>query len=715
MRVRISVAPLPFPPSPASSSSPPVSPASVAERAEPEVAHVLRPDEQVASDHRRTLAHEPTLDGLRGLAVAAVVGYHLGLSWLKGGFLGVSLFFTLSGFLITNLLLAEHDLTGTLALTSFWARRARRLLPAACGGIGLAVVAMAIKGDADQLGHLPGDVMGALGYVANWRFVLDHSTYQAGYQAPSPLLHYWSLAIEEQLYLVLPLLVFVVARRGHARRRLGVVVSVLMVVSALATLAVGAGHDPNRVYFGTDTRMFELLAGVLLAVIVGFPTAAVAWSPRRHRAVSVLGAVGLLATVGLWVTVAEGDRWVYRGGLWGVAVLSAGTIVAATRGVGAVGVLRWKPLVGLGRISYGVYVYHWPLFLLFDGQSTGLAGIRLIAVRLTVTALVAGVSYRCLELPFRQGRWRLSGLRLACIPAIGAALLVVAVVVASQASSRAVAAVSKSTFVLSTPGSSPETQALAQKAPPPAGALPAGALPAGALPAASNPVAAPRTVLFLGDSLVFQAFPTLAARLHAQGIEAKAIGGPGQSLMTNGAAVLAKLQQSVARFDPDVVVLESCCGQMTTDGAWLGADGREIPRDSPALYAEWDHLARQATATAASRGAMVLWVLGPPLHTNGWYGPIDGHVPKVNGIYQSIASCTPGAGVVDWRAVGGPDGGFAESLPDTSGHMVRIRTSDGFHFTPAGWDLLARLTLASLDRQWVADHGRPGVTRAGCG
>jgi hypothetical protein len=221
-------------------------------------------------------------------------------------------------------------------------------------------------------------------------------------------------------------------------------------------------------------------------------------------------------------------------------------------------------------------------------------------------------------------------------------------------------------------------------------------------------------VLFLGDSLVFQAFPTLAARLHAQGIDAKAAGGPGQSLMTNGAAWLGRLQAEIASFNPDVVVLESCCGQMATDAKWLGPDGREVPRGSVALYAEWARLARQATAIAGSRGAVVSWILGPPLHTNGWYGPIDGQVPQVNRIYESLVSCTAGAGAVDWRLVAGPDGNFAGSLPDVTGHMVRVRTSDGFHFTPAGWDLLAHLTLAEIQQRWVADHGRPGVTSPSC-
>ena len=638
------------------------------------------------------LPHHASLDGLRGAAVAAVVGYHLGAGWLKGGFLGVSLFFTLSGFLITNLLLAERDHSGAIKLGAFWARRARRLLPAAVCGIGLAIAVTAIGGTADQLRHLPGDVFAALAYSANWRFVLAHSSYQAGYQAPSALLHYWSLAIEEQLYLVLPLIVTVTtARRRNGRVRLIAVVAGLLVASAAATLAFGGSHDPNRVYFGTDTRMFELLAGVLLAAVVGFPRS-------NHRKVArqwgnaTVAALAVITTLVLWVTVSETDRWLYRGGLWLVAAVSCALIVCTFRCRWLAVALQTGPLAALGRVSYGVYVYHWPLFLLLDPSRTGMHGVELAGLRLAATGAVAALSYRYLEQPIRRRQWRAPRpARFVAVVVPGVALLS-AIAVAGAASGRAVAAVARHPIVV-------------VSAPP---------------PTAPNPPVTPvlpplQRVLFIGDSLVQQAYPTFAARLVSAGVQAQVLGGPGQSLMSHRGAWLGALQQAVAAFDPDVVVLESCCGNFLTDANWVGPDGKVVPRDSAPFYAEWRRLATAATSVSSSRGAAVAWVLGPPVRTNGYYGAIDGWVPKVDAIYQSIAGCRRGVATIDWRTVGGADGAFVESLPNSIGEPVRIRTPDGFHFTPAGWDLLSDITLAGVTNAWAAGGGRPGPWNGPCG
>jgi hypothetical protein len=133
-----------------------------------------------------------------------------------------------------------------------------------------------------------------------------------------------------------------------------------------------------------------------------------------------------------------------------------------------------------------------------------------------------------------------------------------------------------------------------------------------------------------------------------------------------------------------------------------------VPRDTGAFYAEWRTLATAATTVSSSRGAAVLWVLGPPVRTNGFYGPIDGWIPKVDTIYQSLAGCARGVGTIDWRTIAGGDGSYVESLPNTVGQSVRIRMPDGFHFTPAGWDLLSDITLAGVTSAWGTDGGRPG-------
>jgi peptidoglycan/LPS O-acetylase OafA/YrhL len=632
------------------------------------------------------LPHRPALDGLRGLAAAAVVGYHLGLSWLRGGFLGVSLFFTLSGFLITNLLLRERRATGGTSLSRFWGRRARRLLPAAFAGIALAIVATVVAGSAGQLAQLRGDVLGAVFYGANWRFILGHSAYASGFQAPSALLHYWSLAIEEQAYLVLPLLVVFLLRRRTSLRPLAVAVAALMALSVVATLVV---HDPNRAYFGTDTRSFELLAGVALALLVGFPGTARWRQPARSTAAAV-GVLGVAGTAALWATVPETAGWLTKGGLWAVSALSCALLVGGLSGGRMGRILSTQPLVALGRRSYGVYVYHWPLFLLISSATIGWRGVPLIAARVGATAVVAAASYRWLEQPIRRGTWPAPDRRrlLVVAPLAAVVLVFAAAGGGAEAASRSVARPSHPVVL---------------------------AAPAAVAPATPVAVPPPRRVLFMGDSLVQQAFPTFASRLRAEGISAAAIGGDGQSLMTGGGQSWAgALQRAVSSYDPDVVVLESCCGAFRFDAPWTGADGRVVPADAPAYWADWKRLAVQATTIASSRGADVLWVLGPPMHTNGWYGPIDGRVPVANAIYGSIAGCDPSAATVDWTTLGGRDGTYAAALPDASGQMVAIRMADGFHFTPAGWDLQARVTLPAVMRAWAVDGGRTPPWRGAC-
>ncbi|HEY1117701.1 MAG TPA: acyltransferase, partial [Acidimicrobiales bacterium] len=267
-------------------------------------------------------AHRPGLDGLRGLAVAGVLAFHSGFSWAEGGYLGVSAFFTLSGFLITTLLLGEQRGTGAVDLRAFWIRRFRRLLPAALLGVlGATAYVLAF---ADQVGldRFRGDALAAIGYVANWRFVLSDLSYAELFQGESPLQHYWSLAIEEQFYLVLPLIAAVLLRRRRGWIALAGLAAVGAVASVGATLAIGGG---DRAYYGTDTRMAELLVGVLLAV----------WHHRRDLGRSVpegvrsgAGAVALAAMLGLWVVTEQSSGALHPWVLLGHAVLTAAVITS---------------------------------------------------------------------------------------------------------------------------------------------------------------------------------------------------------------------------------------------------------------------------------------------------------------------------------------------------------------------------------------------------
>jgi peptidoglycan/LPS O-acetylase OafA/YrhL len=363
--------------------------------------------------------HVPGLDGLRGAAVAAVLAYHLGR--LRGGYLGVDLFFVLSGYLITSLLLVEFARSGRIDRGAFWSRRVRRLLPA------LLVVLVAVAAYAHWLARpidRPGirwDALATLGYVANWRSILSGVSYWDISKAPSPLQHTWSLAIEEQFYLLWPLAVWAVARlvRGSQARFERAIGRIAIVGTAVGFgLFVGLhalGMSDQRVYQGTDTRAGALFAGVALAV----------WATRRRAQavddagsspVWIVEAVGVAAAVllgVLWVRLDGWSPWLYRG-LLPVASLAAVGVVAAVadpRSPVLGRILSFAPLRRLGAISYGLYLWHWPVFQAVDLRRGDLPGLGesghealLIAWKLGLSLLFATVSYVLVEQPIRRGR-----------------------------------------------------------------------------------------------------------------------------------------------------------------------------------------------------------------------------------------------------------------------------------------------------------------------
>ena len=684
-----------------------------------------RPSAPAASQAPPALRHIRALDGLRGLAVAAVVVYHLDERWLPGGFLGVSLFFTLSGFLITNLLVTEWRSRGRVDLGRFWSRRFRRLLPAALMTFALVLVLAALAGDPTQLSDLQGDLVAALGYVANWRFIVTGDAYGAGWESPSPVLHLWSLSIEEQFYAALA-----VAAAGigwWSRRRAGrgssahppgepSVLPWAVVLSIAAALALAAGvarfGDPDtaRTYFGTDTRAFELLAGALLAVAVGttFPRRSGA-APRR----GVPTAVGVVAAAGATVLFASAhttDAWLYRGGLWLMAACSCGLVLAALHDDGPLArALSWRPLVGLGLISYGVYLYHWPVFGWLTTDRTGLNGPALLVVRLAVTLGLAITSYHLVEHPIRRGRPLGRPVPLAL--AVGAAvtgLVAAGTLLSALADDRAV--------ITGTP-------ALALSLPAAADGL---AAPADTAPVASGPattpapIAPPARVLFLGDSMVHQAFPTIQDRLAAGGMLSGAIGGPGQHLLIDDGRWLADLQRAVDELDPDVVVLESCCGwgsPWAPKERYTAPDGTVVAPDTAAGWEQWQRVAGEATELAGRDGRLVVWILAPPARTNGYYGPIEARIDIANELYRRLASCRTGVGLLDWRVIAAPDGSFTWDLPGVDGTPVRVRAEDGLHFTPAGQAALADYTRDRLLELWrqVGGRGLPSAAPRTCG
>ncbi len=362
---------------------------------------------------RPTFPHFPALDGVRGLSVAVVLVFHGGFAIASGGFLGVSTFFTLSGFLITSLLLTEKDRSGTIALGAFWKRRFKRLLPAAVACIGLiaffwSILDLQSESDisaVDVAGRIPGDLWAGLFYVYNWRAAFPPEG--AGYNAlfgeviePSPAAHFWSLSIEEQFYVFFPLLAAVILAYLKLGKKTFGGILVAMLALSVASPFLLDGFD--RIYNGTDVRAAEILVGALLAVV---------FSTRRGRevitssaVVTVAGVLALVAVVWLWVDTTLASEWLLNGGLFGYGLLSVLIIMAATQATGPVAVvLSWGPLRWLGGISYGVYLYHWPIFRWVDESTTGLDKLPLFILRLAITLVFSWLSLHYLENPIRRG------------------------------------------------------------------------------------------------------------------------------------------------------------------------------------------------------------------------------------------------------------------------------------------------------------------------
>ncbi|MCX7621542.1 MAG: acyltransferase [Acidimicrobiales bacterium] len=372
----------------------------------------------VARGQRLRLTYQPALDGIRGLGLFFVMASHSGFdgangagTWAQGGFFWVSTFFTLSGFLITSLLIQERAATGAISLSAFWSRRFRRLMPGALLALAAVVAFGATIADSAQLQRLRGDGLAALFYVANWRFIVDRASYADLFASPSPVQHFWTLSIEEQFYLLFPValgILILILRRSW--RTIGLVVGALTVVAIgwmIHLRATGARID--RLYFGTDTRLPELTIGVLLAIGVD------RWKPHERPSVQrMLRATGIVALgiiLMVTVTVQRTASWLYSGGFAVYALVSAILIVSVIqpRGV-ARALLSFRPLRWLGQLSYSGYLFHWPLFLWLDGKRLGLEHnpYRLFAVRLAATLVVAAASHYLIEHPIRVGR-RLRG------------------------------------------------------------------------------------------------------------------------------------------------------------------------------------------------------------------------------------------------------------------------------------------------------------------
>jgi peptidoglycan/LPS O-acetylase OafA/YrhL/lysophospholipase L1-like esterase len=664
-------------------------PASSGTTPGPDTPGGVAPGGEAASPTRRpSLPYFPALDGLRGIAVAAVLAYHGGFSWMVGGFLGVSTFFTLSGFLITALALGEHGSGGRIDLKAFWVRRARRLLPASLACLVLVLAFGVFAADVVQRENLAGDVVAALADVANWRFIIADQSYADLFAAPSPVLHFWSLAIEEQFYLLFPLLLTglvaagtVGARSTEPRRRswfgrpsapfrhtLGAALVALTAGSLAVTLL--AGFEPDRIYFGTDTRAAELLLGGILATVLfdGQVTTRLARPGWLRTVAAAVGAVALVVCVASWVGTAQTSDWLYDGGLALYAVLSCLVVAAAVLPVGAVrSVLAVPPLRHLGRISYGVYLYHWPIFLWLR-QQTDLGQWPRFVVGVAITLTLAEASYRYLEMPVRRGGPVLS-YRPRQVAPLAAALVVAGAVAVSATAPPPIIDFGRS-----------EDELLALGA----------AAPTVTTTSTIDPVALvppPPRVAFFGDSTALQTGLGVADHLIHTGAGTVVPGSTplGCPLLRTDAhraqegSTLDKLEacrwdvvypRRLAEFAPTVAVVQA--GVWDIGDQRLPGDERWVAPGDPS----YDEFARAELArvvdTLSADGALVVWLTGPPMWKMPDPDETARRMARYNELVRELPAARPGRiEVIDLA-------GWVAALPPEEDRRLRV---DGTHFT----------------------------------
>jgi peptidoglycan/LPS O-acetylase OafA/YrhL len=628
--------------------------------------------------------------GLDGLRVAAVVAYHLGAGWLPGGYLGVDVFFVLSGFLITGLLLARAG-DGGAGLGAFWARRARRLLPALLVLLAVLALAQAAGLLSSTASVLRADALATLAYVANWHQLLAGRSYFARLAAPSPLQHTWSLGIEEQFYVLWPLLLLVLLRIRARGAAVGTTMAAAALSAGWAVWLALHGARLDRLYYGTDTRAFELLAGAALAMVVSCRPEP---GPRGRRLLHGAGLAGAGVVVGLFATAtATATTAVVEGGLLATTVAVLAVVADARLGrPGPIGaVLASAPLRFLGRISYAVYLWHWPVVVELTPHRTGTAGAGLQAARLAVTAALALASTFLVEEPLRRRRlagWpRLARLGLAPLAVAGVGTLVIATTLPPAAAAAGPA-----------PASGPAV----------AGAGGLGGEPRLAASLAGT-AADPLRVTLVGDSVMLDEGQALTAALGATGAAVVTdMAYPGWGLSTDHGWQQG-IPATVATTRPDVVL-----AGWSWDDDWLLAD--------PAGYrAALDRFVQLLlTPSGAASGARaVVFVQFPPLSPSA-----PGQPDRDRGVHawNALAASLPArfSGRVLYFPVAGAverGGRFSTWLPPPgsrapappAGAWVRVRAVDGTHLCPEGAaryasavvsDLRAELTLPAPAGAW---------------
>lgn len=337
------------------------------------------------------------IDGLRAIAVLAVLAYHLHLPFARGGLIGVTVFFVISGFLITRILLTELDNTGTIDLKDFWIRRIRRLVPAI---LTMLVVLIFVSAIFNRVLFTKAckDLLSAVFCYNNWWQIFNNVSYFENAGAPSPLTHCWSLAIEAQFYLVYPLILIVLAKLRKKKYIPGITALLAVVSAALMWIMFDPSSDPSRVYYGTDTRAFSLLFGAFLAILLQYEKRESVPHVLKEG-IGIAGLAGILCITGL---VDGYSSFFYRGGHVLVSFLTVLVIYAVSDAKSLLGtVLGLPPLKWIGDRSYGIYLWHYPVILLISGGKSSSWWVTLLEI--LITLILSELSYRYVETPVRHG------------------------------------------------------------------------------------------------------------------------------------------------------------------------------------------------------------------------------------------------------------------------------------------------------------------------
>ncbi len=379
-----------------------------------------------------SIGYMPGLDGLRALAVFAVIAYHLGVTWTPGGLLGVNLFFVLSGYLITSILYKQLESEGSIDLKDFWLRRAKRLLPALFLML-ISVMLWALVFAPDRLTQLRQEALAAALYSGNWYFIFRQVSYFESFGPPSPLGHLWSLAIEEQFYLLWPLILSLVYRLIPRRKWIISIMVFLALISAgTMALIYIPGTDPSRVYYGTDTRAFALLAGAIAAMILPCGNMSLKIDGSKRKALALTGSMSLIITLWMIFRINQYQVFLYQGGLFIFSVAAAFLVAALAHPAGFLGrIFSIRPLRLLGKWSYGIYLWHYPVIVLSSSLvDTDGPDILHSVFQIAVSILLAVISYYFIEEPIRHGRVR--ALALSARVSVSAALIFAVMLVTSM-------------------------------------------------------------------------------------------------------------------------------------------------------------------------------------------------------------------------------------------------------------------------------------------